>query len=226
MGYVLATSRAWHKEMARRLQQYVNEEVVLITKKSELTFEYLEKLKPRYVFFPHWSYIIPPHVFENFECVIFHMTDLPFGRGGSPLQNLISRSINDTKITALRCVKELDAGPIYMKQPLSLYGTAEEIYLRAGRIVEEMIVRIIETKPEPIEQEGEAVVFKRRKPEQSNITGITGLEKLFDHIRMLDADGYPRAFLETDKFRFEFQRPALKSDKIIADVVITKVDHE
>ncbi len=27
----------------------------------------------------------------KFECVCFHMTDVPYGRGGSPLQNLIIR---------------------------------------------------------------------------------------------------------------------------------------
>ena len=31
-------------------------------------------------------------IHENYKCIIFHMTDLPFGRGGSPLQNLISRN--------------------------------------------------------------------------------------------------------------------------------------
>ncbi len=51
--------------------------------------------------------------FFNFNCVVFHMTDLPFGRGGSPLQNLISRGIYKTKISAIKVVKEIDAGPIY-----------------------------------------------------------------------------------------------------------------
>ena len=48
------------------------------------------------------------------------MTDVPFGRGGSPLQNLISRGIYETKISAFRCVAEMDAGPVYPKRPFSL----------------------------------------------------------------------------------------------------------
>jgi methionyl-tRNA formyltransferase len=226
MGYVLATSRAWHEGMAKRLQERTGESFELITRKTDLTRERLQQLKPRYVFFPHWSYIIPPEVYENFKCVIFHMTDVPFGRGGSPLQNLISRGIYQTKITALSCVQELDAGPVYLKHPLSLYGTAEEIYLRAGKIMEEMIVTIIDTQPEPVDQVGETVVFKRRLPEQSKITGITGLENLFDHIRMLDADGYPRAFLEVEGFRLEFSRACLRYGCIDADVTITKAGSE
>ncbi|MHB8770847.1 MAG: methionyl-tRNA formyltransferase [Syntrophales bacterium] len=221
MGYVIATSRSWNEAMADRVRSATGGDVALITSRKDLTYENLVKVKPRYIFFPHWSYIIPPEVHENFECVVFHMTDVPFGRGGSPLQNLISRGIYETKITALRCRSGLDAGPVYMKTPFSLYGTAEEIYLRASKVVCGMIMDIINTEPTPIEQRGDVVVFARRKPAESSIGQLTELEKVFDHIRMLDAEGYPKAFLETERFRFEFQRPSLKYNKIVADVVIT-----
>jgi len=36
-------------------------------------------------------WIILKEIFENYEIILFHMTDLPYGRGGSPLQNLIVR---------------------------------------------------------------------------------------------------------------------------------------
>ena len=71
------------------------------------------------------------------------MTDLPFGRGGSPLQNLIERGIYETKLSALRCCKELDGGDIYLKRPLSLWGTAEEIYLRAAELTKEMMIETV-----------------------------------------------------------------------------------
>ena len=199
---------------------------ISITQKEDLTPQTLETMSPRYIFFPHWSYIIPPDVYENYECIIFHMTDVPFGRGGSPLQNLISRGIYETKISALRCVKELDAGPVYLKRPLSLYGSAEEIYLRASEIIEDMICQIIKEQPVPVEQTGEITCFSRRKPEQSNIAELITLKQVFDHIRMLDADGYPHAFLETEHFRFEFERASIKKGQIIADVKITERKNE
>lgn len=195
---------------------------ILISRSEELSLEKLEEVRPDYVFFPHWSHMIPPEIFERFECVIFHMTDLPFGRGGSPLQNLISRGIYETQITALRCIKELDAGPIYMKRPFSLYGTAQEIYIRASQIIEEMIVAIIEERPDPQDQIGEPVVFKRRAANEGGIAKLAHLEQVHDFIRMLDADGYPRAFLETDSLRFEFSRSSIKGDHILADVVIKR----
>ena len=77
----------------------------------------------RYVFFLHWSKKIPEDFFDSTECVCFHMTDVPYGRGGSPLQNLIARGHRKTKLTALRMTKEFDAGPVYLKEDLSLEGS-------------------------------------------------------------------------------------------------------
>ena len=225
MSYVLATSREWNVPMKERLEERTACSFTLITQKDELTLERLRHLQPDYVFFPHWSYIIPEIIFNHFQCIIFHMTDVPFGRGGSPLQNLIARGIYQTKISALRCVKEVDAGPVYMKKDLCLHGSAEEIYLRAGEIIEEMIVEIIQTNPSPQEQSGKPVAFQRRKPGQGDISKLESLEQVFDHIRMLDADGYPQAFIEMGDFRLEFSRASLKYDKVIADVrIIRKED--
>lgn len=222
MVYVIVTCRDWYENSVLKLSETLGRNFILINKKEDLTFERLAEIQPRYIFFPHWSYIIPSNIYESFECVIFHMTDVPFGRGGSPLQNLIARGIYETKISALRCAAELDAGPVYMKHPLSLYGGAEEIYLRAAEIVETMIAEIVLHEPDPVSQQGDVVCFQRRKPEDSDIAELTELEQVFNCIRMLDADGYPKAFLETDNLRLEFQRPSIKRGKIIADVIISK----
>ena len=49
-------------------------------------------------------------------------------------------------------------------------------------------------QPEPKEQTGEVVTFKRRTPEQSELPMGASAQHLYDFIRMLDADGYPHAF--------------------------------
>lgn len=219
--YIIATSRKAYPSFGTQLQPLTGEPFVLIESKEDLTLERLRALRPKKIFFPHWSFIIPESIFSEFECVIFHMTDVPFGRGGSPLQNLIARGIYETKISALRCVKELDAGPVYMKKPLSLYGTAEEIFVRAARQIELMIADMVLHPCTPEEQTGEVVSFARRKPEESNVAHLETLETIFDYIRMLDAEGYPKAFLETQHLRFEFSRASYKPNEILADVRIT-----
>ena len=223
---IIAGTHLWRKKMASNIAAATGQDCIYISKPEELSTTSLSTVNPQYVFFTHWSNIIPQEVFESYECIVFHMTDLPFGRGGSPLQNLISRGIYETKISALRCVKELDAGPVYMKRPLSLYGTAQEIYMRANVIIEEMIISIIKDKPKPIEQSGEPVIFKRRNELDGNVAQLETLEEVHDFIRMLDADGYPCAFLEINNLRLEFSRSSIKSDHLLADVIIREIPHE
>lgn len=173
---------------------------------------------PRYIFFPHWSSIVPKSLLDSYECVCFHMTDVPYGRGGSPLQNLIARGHKDTVLTALRMSTTLDAGPVYFKRPLSLAGTAEEIFLRASELSVRMMAEIVATEPAPVPQDGEPTVFPRRKPEQSELPHWTTAEQLYDHIRMLDAPGYPHAFLRFGDFHATFTQARQTGSSVEARV--------
>lgn len=222
--YILLSEKDWHKPMFSFFKENDNENTwVLIDTKQDFSTQNLSRIKPDKIFIPHWSYIIPAEIYNNFTCIVFHMTDLPFGRGGSPLQNLIVRGITETQITALKVEKGLDTGDYYLKKPLNLNGTAKEIFLRSRFIVQDMIAEIIEKKPAPQKQQGEVIDFKRRKPEDGNIKELKELEDIYDYIRMLDCEGYPLAFLENEHFRFEFSRASLKTDKeILADVRIIK----
>lgn len=219
--YVVATIKDWNINNFHRLASESGDDWWLITNRNDLTLGHMNALNPRCIFFPHWSWIIPKEIYSNFECIVFHMTDLPFGRGGSPLQNLITRGIYETKISAIKVVEELDAGAIYLKQNLSLHGNAEEIFIRASDIVFDMIKYIVENKPSAREQEGKPVMFKRRISAESMLPDVRDLNKVFDWIRMLDAEDYPKAFIETENLRLEFSRVSLKSGYIVADVKIT-----
>lgn len=187
----------------------------LVTKPSQL-----KNLDTRYIFFIHWSWKVPPAILRDYECVCFHMTDVPYGRGGSPLQNLILRGHKKTKLTALRMTENLDAGPVYLKRPLSLEGTAEEIYLRMANLAIEMIPEIMNKKPKP--QKGKPVIFKRRTPKESEIPTCS-IKELYDFIRMLDAQGYPRAFIKYKEFIIEFSNAKLNNHDLLAHVEIRKV---
>ena len=96
--------------------------------------------------------------------------------------------------------------------------------MRASYLSAKMIGVIAGQEPVPQPQQGEPVIFKRRKPKQSAIIDPDTLEALHDFIRMLDADGYPKAFLEHGGFRFEFSRSALYEGRIKADVTITPLE--
>lgn len=222
MNYVIATSRPWNAILAQRLEESTGHRFYLITSKAELTLDRLREINPRYVFFPHWSSRIPSEIHEAYECVIFHMTDLPYGRGGSPLQNLILRGHTETKMTALRCSGVMDAGPIYMKQPLSLKGAASTIFVQATGVIESMIQSIVKEEPVPTPQQGDPVIFERRTPAQSDLTQapIQSLNDFFDFIRMLDAEGYPQAFIDLHGHRIELSNVDIQNDRLTGNFVI------
>ncbi|SDJ32770.1 methionyl-tRNA formyltransferase [Pedobacter sp. ok626] len=197
---------------------------VLLKEKEELNMGDIIKIDPTYIFFMHWSWIIPAEIFSRYTCVVFHMTDLPYGRGGSPLQNLIIRGHKETKITAIKVEEGLDTGDIYLKKELSLKGKASEIFKRTGEVISTMIDEIIERKIVPVRQEGAPTVFVRRKPADSYIPyEIEELEKLYDFIRMLDATNYPHAFLINGNLKFEFTNAELtENNELLANVRIIK----
>lgn len=215
--YIISTVKSWNITAAKQfISENPDTKVLLVTDRNDLTYQKVRKFNPRYIFFPHWSWIIPQQIYENFECVVFHMTDLPFGRGGSPLQNLIARGIYKTKISAIKVVGEVDAGPVYLKRDLDLKGSATEIFKRVSNIIfEDIIYHIICNRPAPIPQEGTVVSFARRTPEQSDITNLKSSIKVYDYIRMLDAEGYPLAFVETPTLKIEFFDAELQNDHVL-----------
>ena len=190
----------------------------LITNPDELNYKFIKDINPKYIFFPHWSWIIPEDVYKNYECVVFHMTDLPFGRGGSPFQNLIMEEIYDTKVSALKVNEGLDTGDIYIKEPFNIsVGSAEENFIKLSSIVfQNMIPELLDNEIVPVKQIGKVTTFKRRTPEQSNIILLEAqsLSKLYDFIRMLDAEGYPKAYLELDDVRIEFSEVHFKNNTL------------
>ena len=203
-NYVVATIKQWNIDAYKLFSQKFQGNWYFVSSPEELSSELLDKVKPRFIFFPHWSWLVSKNITDNYECVCFHMTDLPYGRGGSPLQNLISLGHESTKLTALRMTGELDAGPIYGKVDLSLQGSARDIFNRSAELVYELILKIIDTESQPIQQQGEVILFERRSPEQSVFPDACSINQLFDHVRMLDAESYPHAYIEYDGLTLEF----------------------
>ncbi len=215
---LIATTKSWNIDQVKKLKRKFEDwSIHLITEKDDLSYKKIKKINPDWIFFPHWSWIIPERIYNNFKCVVFHMTDLPYGRGGSPLQNLIIRGHKRTKISAIEVVKELDAGNIYLKEDLTLEGTADEILTRASEIIfNKMIPKIVKNNTIPKPQEGTVKIFKRRKPDDSKLTEEMDSNEIYDFIRMLDGEGYPRAFINFGDHVIKFEKASLENGKVIA----------
>jgi len=186
------------------------------------------------LFFAHWSSKVPAEITDNYTCINFHCTDLPYGRGCCPVQNLILRGKTETMVTAHLMTSEYDAGDILCKRPMSLLGGGDEIYDRLGALVVDMVHDIAanldmymagkisqaeEGKWKGLKEEP----FEKRGPHQSVIWS-SNVPDAFDFIRCHDAEGYPSAFTEIAGLRYTFSNPVLRPDGIEAHVKITEVD--
>jgi methionyl-tRNA formyltransferase len=172
------------------------------------------------VFFPHYSKIIPQDFWVEHECVLFHCTDLPFGRGGSPIQNLISRGIYETKISAIRVNGTVDGGDIYMKVPFNMErGSVDDILARMWDVIAWKMIPNIMTGIKPRPQEGQIVEFTRRVPHESILSG-TNDRGLYDFVRMLDGEGYPNAYIDVGCYRLKFRNAKLVDGKFSAEVFV------
>jgi methionyl-tRNA formyltransferase len=224
--YIVATVRSWNIDVFRRRLAHLPGQWVLVERPDQLATA-LSNSNPRFVFFPHWNWKIPTEIYSAYRCVGFHTGDLPRDRGGSPVQNLIAAGRSETSVSAFKVSEEVDSGPVYEKRPISLLGNGEEIFIRLAETVADMIEHIVATEPAATPQgPEESKPFLRRTPEQSRIPAGIDLVQLFDHIRMLDADGYPRAFIEIPGYRIEFRNPVLRVGSIEAIITIRKSEND
>ena len=217
MKIVIASSKSWFV-----ISDYLrkNNQISYITKKNDLTIENLRKINPNLIFFPHWSWKVPSEIHKQYKCILFHTAPLPFGRGGSPIQNLILLGYKKSPVCALKMVEELDSGPIYSKGELSLEGPLSIIFKRLNIIVNDLIKDLVEFLPEPKSQKGNHFYFKRLNEAQNKIPQQGSLDDFYDRVRMLDDPTYPNAYINYGDYIIEFSKAEFADGKINCEAQI------
>ena len=75
MKYVFCAYRSWALELYKKLsKRYKN--MILIKNPKKLTYSYIKKINPKFIFFPDWSWIVPTEIVNNFTCICFHESNL------------------------------------------------------------------------------------------------------------------------------------------------------
>ena len=213
MVFLFCAYRDWSIKLYEKLSKK-HDNFILLDSPKKLTFSFVKKLNPEFIFFPDWSWIIPEKITSNYKCVCFHESNLPKFQGGSPLQNQIIRGITKTKTTAFFMSKGIDEGDIILQQDLSLSGRMDEIFLRMIENDFKIIEKIILGNYKLTKQKGRRSIFKRRKPEESELDSSPhSLEYFYNFIRMLD-DPYPNAFIRLGDKKVILKNPQYKNGKI------------
>ena len=213
MNYVFCAYRKWSLELFEIINKK-HKGFHLIKSPKQLTYKKIQKINPKFIFFPDWSWIVPKEIFQNFTCICFHEADLPKFRGGSPIQNQILRGIQKTKTTAFLMNEKLDGGDIIMKKDLSLKGNLSEIFERMKKNDLAILEKIISGNFNSYKQKGKSSSYKRRKPSDSELKSLNHSKiYLYNFIRMLQ-DPYPNAFIKVGKHKIIFKSAKLFKNKL------------
>lgn len=219
---LIASSKKWFLKNKEFLKFIKKRKIITISDKKKLNIKNLNKIRPGIIFFPHWSFKVNKNIIKKFNCICFHTSPLPYGRGGSPIQNLILKKFKIAPVCALKMTNKIDSGPIYLKENVSLSGNLDEIFNRISLKILKMIKILIRRKVKPKKQVGRIFNFKRLKNHHSKITKNETINQIYDKIRMLSSDDYPHAYILKDNFKIFLKNSELKKKVIYCEAKIIK----
>ena len=195
-NYLIISKRVWDKK------NYLNLDKRFYFYKK-INANIIKKIKPKIIFFIHWSKKISRVIYTKNLCIQFHCADLPKFRGGSPIQHQIISNIKSTKISAFKVTENFDVGDICSKQKINLNKNINIIFKDMEKISLSMIKKIIKKKKIKFyKQKGKIVVKKRRNKSDSNIANhkFNNINKIYNFLNANSAIYYPKTFINLGKY--------------------------
>lgn len=129
--------------------------------------------------------------------LVVHASNLPQGRGWSPLTWQILEGADQIPVSLLEAVAEVDAGPIYLQEWFGLEGheLIDELRHRLGESTHGLCRRFVDEFPRPVEecreQTGEPSWYPRRSPADSELDPERSLCEQFELLQVADNERYP-----------------------------------
>jgi methionyl-tRNA formyltransferase len=127
--------------------------------------------------------LIPPSLLERHEWLNVHPSLLPRWRGAAPVERAIMAGDDETGVSVIRLVEELDAGPIGAQEafPIGPDDDAGTVFARAG----ELAPRLVEAATSFAPQDGEVTYAEKIGPADRELDWARPAKQLHDRIRAL-----------------------------------------
>ena len=143
--------------------------------------------------------IVPSEILESYSHpLVIHGSDLPKGRGWSPITWQIINQEKSFTLSLLEADHPVDSGKIWKKIKLKLDDTLvfseimSEIALGTIALMDFALVNY--DSVDPVAQFGEPTYYNRRNPTDSEINPAQSISNVFDIIRVSDPTRYPAHF--------------------------------
>ena len=173
-------------------------------------FEFIKKLNPDIIIVVAYGQLISKNFLnipkEGF--INIHASLLPKWRGAAPIQRSIMNSDNETGISIMKIVEDLDAGPVGKKVKIKIDEsiTTEKLSNNLSTISSELIVKVLDDifnkKINFIEQEHKLATYaKKIKKNEAEINWNESAKKILAKINGLNPS--PGAWFFYKKARFK-----------------------
>jgi methionyl-tRNA formyltransferase len=144
--------------------------------------------------------------------IVIHASDLPEGKGMSPVTWQILEGKNKIPVTLFEVSDGYDEGDHYLKDAFDLDGTEliSEWQDKLYKCIERMVIKFLKEKDSlnPQKQKRRETFYKRRDSRDSELDIDKSIKSQFNLLRVVDNEKYP-AF-----FDFKGCRYVLKINKI------------
>lgn len=135
----------------------------------------------------------------NKNNIVVHESDLPQGKGWSPVTWQILENKTKITVTLFEATDEIDAGEIYLQDYILFEGweLLPEIKRKQGEITNKLLLKYLELYPniKGKPQEGNNSFYKRRTPKDSELNIEKSIEEQFNLLRVCDNEQYPAFFI-------------------------------
>jgi methionyl-tRNA formyltransferase len=144
--------------------------------------------------------VISTEVRARFQaCFVIHASDLPFGRGWSPLIWQIIEGRSTIVVTLLEAIDQIDAGKIWAQEEISFNGTElydeinEILFAAELKLMDHVILNFKKIIPKS-QSIDSPTWYPRRTCEDSRIDPSKSIASQFDLLRVADPNRYPAFF--------------------------------
>ena len=192
---VLVDNESWILPHAQRLAEGIERdgEVGWLVRRSD------DLPEGDVAFFLGCVRVVPSHLLQrNRFNLVVHESDLPKGRGFSPMTWQILEGRSSIPICLFNATGEVDAGLVIYRDTIELRGdeTYEEWRALQGEKTVELCRRYLEepVPPKGEAQRGESTYYRHRKPCDSRLDPDRTITEQFDLLRIADSDRYPAYF--------------------------------
>jgi len=134
---------------------------------------------------------------NDFNLVV-HESNLPKGKGWSPLTWQVIEGKNKIPITLFEAVEKVDAGRIYLQSFIELTGKEllSEIKDLQGKMTIDLILKFLKNfdKIKGQDQKGDSTYYPKRGPIDSELDIDKSIKNQFNLLRVCDNERYPSFF--------------------------------